>query len=123
MEKTIRMPKELLEKWLAALRSGEYKQCAGLLTDDAGGYCCLGVLQVVADGDVERNERVGCAYHYPSIDWLADHSVKFADEQNELGRGWVPYLPALGAVASKANDEGKTFAEIADAIEACAEGI
>ena len=44
---------ELKQKWLAALRSGEYKQCTGSLSgiamDDSGvGYCCLGVLAKVA---------------------------------------------------------------------------
>lgn len=29
-------------KWVAALRSGEYSQTKGMLTDGAG-YCCLGV--------------------------------------------------------------------------------
>ena len=32
------------EKWIAALRSGEYKQCQGELKDSIGAHCCLGVL-------------------------------------------------------------------------------
>lgn len=46
---TIRMPKELLAKWLAALRSGEYKQSRESLYD-GNGYCCLGVLQKIHVG-------------------------------------------------------------------------
>ncbi len=38
------MNPEVKSKWLAALRSGEYKQAKGLLRDHQG-YCCLGVLQ------------------------------------------------------------------------------
>ncbi len=34
--------------WVAALRSGDYKQCTGLLTDGNCGFCCLGVLCDVA---------------------------------------------------------------------------
>lgn len=38
------MKRELRDKWVAALRSGEYKQGRGALQDTTGGYCCLGVL-------------------------------------------------------------------------------
>lgn len=37
------MKPEIQEKWVAALRSGDYKQTAGHLKD-GGGFCCLGVL-------------------------------------------------------------------------------
>lgn len=32
------------KEWVAALRSGKYKQAQEILRDDKGGYCCLGVL-------------------------------------------------------------------------------
>ncbi|WP_159795740.1 hypothetical protein [Puerhibacterium puerhi] len=35
---------EAKEKWLKALRSGEYVQAKNKLNDGAGGFCCLGVL-------------------------------------------------------------------------------
>ena len=42
------MKKELKDKWLQALRSGEYRQTTELLRDvdfaDVPGFCCLGVL-------------------------------------------------------------------------------
>ncbi len=41
------MNKEIKEKWLKALRSGEYKQGRGYLRKESGDedrYCCLGVL-------------------------------------------------------------------------------
>lgn len=34
IKKTIRMPKELLKKWLEALRSGKYKQGKGRMGSD-----------------------------------------------------------------------------------------
>ena len=37
------MKKEIADKWIAALRSGEYKQVQAYLHTQAG-YCCLGVL-------------------------------------------------------------------------------
>lgn len=40
-----KMKPAVKKKWLAALRSGEYKQGkTGQLKDEKGGYCCLGVL-------------------------------------------------------------------------------
>lgn len=29
------------QEWVKALRSGEYKQCKGSLTNENGAYCCL----------------------------------------------------------------------------------
>lgn len=48
------MNKELKQKWVAALRSGEYKQGKGKLLYHENGetsYCCLGVLCEVAKFD------------------------------------------------------------------------
>lgn len=52
----MQMPQSIKDKWVAALRSGEYKQGQRFLCDDTtGSYCCLGVLEVITDGEVERN--------------------------------------------------------------------
>ena len=40
-----KMKKTLKRKWIAALRSGEFKQAKHKLFNE-GGYCCLGVLAV-----------------------------------------------------------------------------
>jgi hypothetical protein len=61
------MNKEIMQKWVAALRSGEYKQIDGRLRsyepDECGkySYCCLGVLC-----DLHRQEfnADGSDYHY-----------------------------------------------------------
>jgi hypothetical protein len=37
------MNKEIKEKWIAALRSGEYTQAKEVLKNESG-FCCLGVL-------------------------------------------------------------------------------
>jgi hypothetical protein len=96
---------EVKTKWVAALRSGEYKQGRGLLRNGAGQYCCLGVLCEIQgvprakagfqfDGDVER------AY-MPSHAFL-----------NGLGL----YLQA-DTVAHMNDDLEHSFSEIADYIE------
>jgi hypothetical protein len=70
-----KMPKELKQKWLDALRSGEYKQATGALKN-GNGYCCLGVLQMVADGKVESCH--GKPEEMPSEQWLEDHNISFS---------------------------------------------
>ena len=50
-----RLPKAFKKKWIAALRSGDYKQGMGTLydfTDDR--YCCLGVAGIV--GGLKQKE-------------------------------------------------------------------
>jgi hypothetical protein len=123
-EKTIRMPKPLLDKWLAALRSSSIdgkpiRQAREVLHNGRGGYCCLGVLQVCAAGRVSKNRKDDV--QLPSFGWLVKHGVDFLSERGV--RDDCPYLPQLCNSAAEANDNGQTFAEIADAIEACAEGI
>jgi len=38
------MKKEIADKWIKALQSGDYKQTRGKMSNCKGGYCCLGVL-------------------------------------------------------------------------------
>lgn len=117
MEKTIRMPKKLLAKWLAALRSEKYAQVAGIMHDGDNGFCCLGVLQYASCGEIHEDGR----HYLPAQSWLSKNGVEFRNSVGETSK--EPYLPSLEKNASSANDDGATFAEIADAIEACAEGI
>lgn len=127
---TIRMPCELGEKWLAALRSGEYKQGRGALYN-AGtkGYCCLGVLLSVAG---ETNEALA-THNWPNLEDMRKYGIEFRSSGGELCvcKG-DPFLPSLGLPATLANDGyGGTgaensflaypFPEIADAIEQCME--
>lgn len=113
MEKTMRMPKELLEKWTAALRSGNYVQGYGRLVRDVGEhgeFCCLEVLHVVADGSCP----IGAL---PTLNWMQSHGIilnrDMITEPNYFPVVWKgdnTTLPSL-------NDLGTTFPEIADIIE------
>lgn len=120
---TIRMPKEKLKLWLAALRlpANQKLQGAGALFNkhpdisEKGGYCCLGVLQcVVSGGKVE-------AGGFPSDSWKDSEGIEFFDRG-----GWTadaPYFPSFRCTADVANDSrGKSFKQIANAIESCAVG-
>lgn len=45
------MNRDVKERWVAALRSGEYKQGYSVLRDGQERYCCLGVLSEIAVQD------------------------------------------------------------------------
>lgn len=80
----MKMPKKLKAKWLKALRSGEYGQCGGTLTDGKGNFCCLGVLQHVASGgscevgDAKDSDFLSM----PSQDWYAKNGIIHDDKHH-----------------------------------------
>lgn len=88
------MNAELKAKWVAALRSGEYRQGQGVLKTSKGEYCCLGVL---------------CDIRGIELDPDADHGSLY-DSFLALGVSW-------GAFVSMNDTNGLTFNEIADHIE------
>ena len=104
------MNKNVKERWLRALRSGEYSQGRGQLFDpETGGYCCLGVLA----------QEEG---------WLRDDgSIESPDNENNPHTGEIPgYLWSIVVGLSdddqfklvKLNDmDRRNFNEIADWIE------
>lgn len=120
-DKTVRMPKELLENFLHQLRSGKVKQGQDyLFNDKTGGYCCLGVLQACATGGkielasgVERRHNTYASL--PSKKWLAENGITFRDDGVDETND--PWLPSLNKLASEANDYGVSFEQIAEAFE------
>jgi hypothetical protein len=100
------MNTEVKAKWLAALRDGSYRQAMGKL-HASGGYCCLGVLCDLVDNTKwEDNPTTGCKEYDRKI--------------------YMPPQPLLEQVGlhedvtdrvSKMNDDGSSFAEIADYLE------
>ena len=108
------MNPEIKAKWIAALRSGEYKQTQGVLRDRKG-YCCLGVLcKIYAD---ERGMRWD--NRKLSVDDPGDPCGKVPSAQICEWAGLPMPNPKIdgGTTLAEENDEGKTFAEIADIIE------
>jgi hypothetical protein len=104
------MNRELKEKWVAALRSGDYVQGNGALKYGKEGamyYCCLGVLAEVADpGSLERR-RDGYFWFHNLAGLLA------------LPSGECMYLPLeTQNRLSSMNDAWVPFSKIADWIEA-----
>jgi hypothetical protein len=131
--KSITMPAEIKEKWLSALRSGEYQQGFGSLCDGRGGYCCLGVLEMVVSGRVEDD---ALAFEpkfasFPSVEWLQEHNILFQRQSGDLANGTLR-APMLflreertgyeGMFnAAHVNDAGASFEQMADFLEASIE--
>ena len=109
------MKKEWKEKWLKALRSGEYEQGTGCLRNKynfVNEYCCLGVI-----GDLAVKEGLAI---WTDTGWIKPkHSPKRADEllpkhfaESKFGISIVQQ-----AKLARRNDRGDTFEEIANYIE------
>lgn len=99
------------KKWVAALRSGEYKQCKNRLAH-AGRFCCLGVACDISS--VPRSVwGKNATLPYPVIG-LRDEQGSYLLSGTGLSHGCLSGL----------NDwDNKTFEEIADVIESEPEGL
>ncbi len=98
-------------KWVDALRSGKYKQTKSALRQ-GDYYCCLGVAcDVLGDGKWDAIARAD-SWEY-----------RFSDGQRKAGDLPVSMLDKLGLsteeqrVLIDMNDDGDSFAKIADRIE------
>lgn len=117
------MNKEVRERWITALTSGEYKQAQGALRKGEG-FCCLGVLT-----DLYVKENNGCVQWLPGGD---DETYKFRvvgsvsattaflpKEVMEWAclRSDDPAPERGDSSLSWRNDHGYSFKEIADDIK------
>jgi hypothetical protein len=83
------MNKELKERWVAALRSGDYPQTQNELCNSEG-YCCLGVLCDIVDNTKWKNSEDGVISYdfgdsqhneFPAIRWLVNVSLGYVTAQ------------------------------------------
>lgn len=114
------MKKNVMKKWVAALRSGKYKQGTGQLRENKGNtFCCFGVLC-----DISKIGRWSAPKILPYLRQKYNYSykqntavlpkevMKWANLKTGNG-GYDAYLPPLAIK----NDNGATFEDIADLIE------
>lgn len=123
------MDQQVKEKWIKALRSGEYKQGVGSLRRIVEGehrYCCLGVLcELCPEGEwhLWHLEEKGGRYFYRSENskgllgylpkWVQDWAG-LEDRSPEIeGVKLTRHNDGSGAL----NIDQKSFEEIADLIE------
>jgi hypothetical protein len=118
---------EVKAKWVAALRSGKYRQGdQHVLNDGKGGFCCLGVLcdlyakeaevgweLLSYSGGMRLQLAYGSMYYPPDTvrEWAGFH-----EDQATVNIGGTVALLAIHN--DGVNVPRRTFAEIADAIEA-----
>ena len=137
------MNPEIKQKWLNALRSGEYPQARKSLRN-GNGFCCLGVLCDIysketnkswtrydADREVyvpfdELRDKVEDLYDYLHMD--EEHEILPQSVMNwaglesgspevEVNNDEFDGIGSLKIELVSLNDEGGTFARIADLIE------
>lgn len=107
-----KLPEDFKQKWIAALRSGEYKQGQYSLLDEQDRMCCLGLAGILCGAD--KNYIRGKAY-FDSDQNHAETRVLPPDGYPEiLDPSKFPTYSTLAQM----NDHGKSFSEIADYIEA-----
>lgn len=107
---TILMPKKRAQKWLKALRSGQYIQEDGALyVERSGGFCCLGVEQFVNNGKVVENSfksdtcTLGSWDNFPSITYLQEAGMLYVNSFN-YNTG-DPYIKREDENVSELNDD------------------
>ncbi len=113
------MKKAIKALWIAALRSGEYKQGVNYLRDTDNNFCCLGVLcNLHAQAHPEIAAQQTTHTHYMGVNGIPpDEVFKWAGMGVEQAHRTVLINGVKDSLANH-NDDGATFAEIADAIEA-----
>jgi hypothetical protein len=121
------MKEEVMRKWVAALRSGEYKQTKRNLRDEHG-FCCLGVLcDLYAKETGEGTWALQCQAYEPDFYVFSRHDEwsRFTLPPERVAQGWAGMHTNNGSIhrwekgptLTDLNDSGKTFAKIADHIE------
>lgn len=123
------MNPEIKERWIGALRSGEYKQAKKQLRFHDH-YCCLGVLCDLHSKETGTKWHRGSYPHKTGDPDLAYHTITYlkmegvlpdevclwagiSDPDPKVGCGEPPVK------LSKLNDDGASFEEIAGWIEGC----
>jgi hypothetical protein len=122
---------DVITRWVAALRSGEYKQGKGTLRPAENKYCCWGVLcdlhRQIVQPSLGRWERLSTVAH--CFVYLGDYVMPSPIVLEWAGLNAIPLIPdnlmpmmPKGVVAKplfdSLNDAGFDFLTIADIIEA-----
>jgi hypothetical protein len=140
---TLEQQAEHRKVWVAALRSGEYKQGRNRLRNEDDTFCCLGVACDLAIKAGLENLQWGGPNTADPGGWVRSYRIEILDDLG-MRFGGTMYLPTLvrdwlglqhqagefeeletGTVKSLAalNDKGYTFEEIADLIETAPKGL
>lgn len=103
---------EVKSLWVAALRSGKYRQGRGVLNSD-GKFCCLGVLCEVLN--IPSTMGDNAVFYGGQASFLPDSAMLLSGLTCPYGAA-ITIRDRVQSLVTH-NDSGVTFAEIADAIE------
>lgn len=106
------------KKWVAALRSGKYKQGRGALKKD-GKYCCLGVACEISGLNKWYGRLPEFRQYYMLEAGVLPLEVQKWLGLNDRGGGYCKGNRSL----TQDNDKGVSFKEIASIIESEPEGL
>jgi hypothetical protein len=114
---TVKLPEDIKTKWIAALRSGEFKQTTGYLCTTKG-HCCLGVLAEIMGGTKSEDTFIEEYHTDPAAFYKFTFDINSNTFDSMLPDGLYG-LPeeVMDDLAGK-NDNGMTFDDIANHIEA-----
>lgn len=93
------------KEWIEALKSGKYQQGSNRLQSGPNTFCCLGVACAVAGIPTEKIVENNSTIDIEGLELGLD--LKFG-EIPTYTTNWLP------RVLANANDEGKSFDQIAD---------
>lgn len=117
----IAFPKREIQKWVDALRSGEYQQTRGVL-ESATGFCCLGVACKVLIPEAKQYWGMGGRLmgSFPGAqEWAPNWLRKIpGDFRQRFGFGLDGLNDVGFVVDSELTLEPFTFDEIADLLQA-----
>jgi hypothetical protein len=124
--------KEIATKWVAALRSGEYKQSKSVLRSKDDGYCCLGVLCDLYQKETGKGtwgkeplkDKHSRTMAFAFDDGTADEPVTDFPDVEVFKWAGIECVPFAGGFRTdfaselaEKNDEGASFEDIANCIE------
>ena len=113
-----KLERNFKRKWVAALRSGKYKQTVSHLYD-AGGFCCLGVMCALRGAKLDEMDQIGLPGDLPNFNELFNIDSKHAKFFSEAGaQPWqVPYRGEMVYLTELNDDHRLSFKQIANIIE------
>jgi hypothetical protein len=108
------MKSDIKERWVTALRSGEYKQTTGSLNNGRG-YCCLGVLCELLKDESDLFNK------YTDDGVLDNKSSFYGNEETSLNNYQLDFVDLqaeqMDKLISLNDNYGRTFKELAYYIE------
>ena len=112
-----KLERNFKRRWVAALRSGKYKQTISHLYD-RGGFCCLGVMCALRGAKLDEMDQIGLPGELPNFSELFNIDSDHADYFSDGEEAWqVPYCGKMVRLTVLNDGHRLSFKKIANIIE------